>query len=235
MSKLFPFTGWGGGGSLDKKCFFQSEHVSSQIWCQKFFPLLRPGTPPQTWTWDPPYPDLDLGPPHPDLALGPSHPPTLTWTWDPPTWTWTWDPPYSDLDLGPPHPDLDLGPPLPGPGLGTPPLTWTWDPPHPDLDLGPPPPPVEVWTDKLKTVPSPILRMRAVKIKVSLFRAIHSYWSRQERGPATGTQAKRAGLCVCLLWLIHIHGDLSRGWGPVPEMGYSSQLGTGICHCFGPV
>ena len=24
-------------------------------------------------------------------------------------------------------------------------------------------PPVEVWTDKLKTVPSPILRMRAVK------------------------------------------------------------------------
>ena len=29
-----------GGGSLDKKFFFQSEHVSSQIWCQKIFPLL---------------------------------------------------------------------------------------------------------------------------------------------------------------------------------------------------
>ena len=34
---------WGGGGSLDKKFFFQSEHVSSQIWCQKFFPLLGRG------------------------------------------------------------------------------------------------------------------------------------------------------------------------------------------------
>ena len=36
---------WGGGGgggwgSLGKKFFPQSEHVSSQIWCQKFFPLL---------------------------------------------------------------------------------------------------------------------------------------------------------------------------------------------------
>ena len=26
--------------SLDKKFFFKSEHVSSQIWCQKFFPVL---------------------------------------------------------------------------------------------------------------------------------------------------------------------------------------------------
>ena len=39
VSKIFPFTG-GGGGSLDKIFFSQSEHVSSQIWCQKFFPLL---------------------------------------------------------------------------------------------------------------------------------------------------------------------------------------------------
>ena len=30
----------GGRGSLDKNFFCQSEHVSSQIWCQKFFPLL---------------------------------------------------------------------------------------------------------------------------------------------------------------------------------------------------
>ena len=30
----------GGGGGLDKNFFSQSEHVSSQIWCQKFFPLL---------------------------------------------------------------------------------------------------------------------------------------------------------------------------------------------------
>ena len=102
-----------GGGSLDKKFFPQSEHVSSQIWCQKFFPLLRPGplplnlrpgTPPRTWTWDP-SPDLDLGPPQ----------------------TWTWDPPL----------DLDLGPP---PGPGNPPPTWTWDPPLPGPGTPPPPP-----------------------------------------------------------------------------------------------
>ena len=44
VSKFFPFTGGGGGGeSLDKKNFPQSEHVSSQIWCQKFFPLPRGG------------------------------------------------------------------------------------------------------------------------------------------------------------------------------------------------
>ena len=73
---------YSGGGILDKKFFSQSEHVSSQIWCQKFFPLLRPGTPPWTWTWDPPYPDLDLGPPLPRPGLG--------------------TPPYPDLDLGPP-------------------------------------------------------------------------------------------------------------------------------------
>ena len=34
----------GGGESLDKKFFSQSEHVSSQIWCQKFFPLLGRGS-----------------------------------------------------------------------------------------------------------------------------------------------------------------------------------------------
>ena len=44
--KNFSLT-WGrGGGSLNKKIFPQSEHVSSQIWCQKFFHLLRLGTPP---------------------------------------------------------------------------------------------------------------------------------------------------------------------------------------------
>ena len=33
----------GGGGPLTKIFFFQSEHVSSQIWCQKIFPLLGRG------------------------------------------------------------------------------------------------------------------------------------------------------------------------------------------------
>ena len=45
VSKLFPFTG-GRGGSLNKNFFFRSEHVSSQIWCQKRFPLLRLSTRP---------------------------------------------------------------------------------------------------------------------------------------------------------------------------------------------
>ena len=37
---------WMGGGPSTKIFFSQSEHVSSQICCQKIFPLLRPGTPP---------------------------------------------------------------------------------------------------------------------------------------------------------------------------------------------
>ena len=70
VSKIFPFTGGGPlcgnffsslnmyqaksgvknfslywGGSLCGKFFFQSEHVSSQIWCQKVFPLLGMGGP----------------------------------------------------------------------------------------------------------------------------------------------------------------------------------------------
>ena len=43
VSKIFPFTVGGGGrgqGGPWQKFFFRSEHVSSQIWCQIFFPLL---------------------------------------------------------------------------------------------------------------------------------------------------------------------------------------------------
>ena len=47
-----------GGGVPQQKFFFpQSEHVSSQICCQKFFPLLRLGTPPppqKIWDQVPP-------------------------------------------------------------------------------------------------------------------------------------------------------------------------------------
>ena len=39
--KFFPLLG--GGGVPLQKIFFQSEHVSSQIWCQKIFPLLGGG------------------------------------------------------------------------------------------------------------------------------------------------------------------------------------------------
>ena len=42
VSKIFPFTG-GGGCPRQNYFFFRSEHVSSQIWCQNFFPLLGGG------------------------------------------------------------------------------------------------------------------------------------------------------------------------------------------------
>ena len=107
VSKIFPFTG---GGGPSTKIFFWPEHVSSQIWCQKIFPLLRLGTlpprpetryppPPQTWDWVPPH--LDLGPPR-----------NVTEPGTPPKCDWTWDPPEMWLNLGPP-PKCD----------------WTWDPP----------------------------------------------------------------------------------------------------------
>ena len=58
-------------------------------------------------------------------------------------------------------------PPLCRPGMGYPPVqTWNGVPPPPARPwMGyPPPPPPRCWlTNKLKTVPSPILRIRAVK------------------------------------------------------------------------
>ena len=81
-----------GEGSLDKKIFPQSEHVSSQIWCQKFFPLLRLGTPPA------PPENLRPGtplPPTKNLRPG-TPPPRKSETWDtppPPVQAWIGYPP----------------------------------------------------------------------------------------------------------------------------------------------
>ena len=91
---------WGGGGSLDKKFFCQSEHVSSQIWCQKFFPLLGGGGLDKKI-----FPSLNMYQAKSPPDLGPLRPGPGT----PPTWTW---------DLPPPGPGTPL---LPGPGPGTPP------------------------------------------------------------------------------------------------------------------
>ena len=41
--KNFSLYRWEGGVPSTKNFFFQSEHVSSQIWCQNFFPLLVGG------------------------------------------------------------------------------------------------------------------------------------------------------------------------------------------------
>ena len=90
----------GGGGSLDKNFFSQSEHVSSQIWCQKFFPLLRPGTPPKNLR--PGTPPESLRPGTPPKNLRPGTPPENLRPGTPPWKSETWDPPHLDLDLGPP-------------------------------------------------------------------------------------------------------------------------------------
>ena len=102
------FSLYWGGGPLNKNFFSQSEHVSSQIWCQQCFPLLRGG--PSTkiffpvWTCIKPnlvskiFPFTETG-----------YPPTLSAqkseTWDPPIQglirypplrkSETWDPPLS--------------------------------------------------------------------------------------------------------------------------------------------
>ena len=139
------------------------------------------------------HPDLDGGGTHPDLArrmvpwvtptIPPSRPsqevpwvsPTIN-TWDgvppsrpdwgvsrvPPT-IQTWDgvtPLTQTWDGVPPRPGMGY---LPDVGWGTPTQTWDGVTPHPDLGWGTPPRSRWGLTNKLKTVPSPILRMRAVK------------------------------------------------------------------------
>ena len=85
---------WGGGvGSLDKKFFPWSEHVSSQIWCQKFFPLLGAGGP-----------LTKIFSPSLNMYQAKSGVKNFSLYWG-----------------GGGFLDLDLGPPPPRPGPGTPP------------------------------------------------------------------------------------------------------------------
>ena len=141
VSKNFPFTGGKGGGGLPWQIFFfQSEHVSSQIWCQKFFPLLG-GVPRQknffpVWTCIKPNLVSKFFP--------------FTETRYPPPKIWDWDPPSPEnLRLGPPPKNLRPGTPLQKSETGIPPKIWDWAPPPKildgvppriwDRDLGPPP------------------------------------------------------------------------------------------------
>ena len=90
---------------------------------------------------------------HPDLAGGYPRVPTTIQTW-------------LGVPQGTPH-HSDLPPPS-RPDWGTPPTIQIWlgypHPHHPDLAGVPPPPSKYGLTNKLKTVPSPILRIRAIKI-----------------------------------------------------------------------
>ena len=87
----------------------------------------------------------------------------LVWGGGVPIQSWWWGVPHSVLAGGIPHPGL-VGP------WGIPATIRTWDgvPPRPDLGWGTPPPGRGVGlTHKVKILPSPILRMRVVKIWTS--------------------------------------------------------------------
>ena len=146
----------GRGGSLDKKNFSRSEHVSSQIWCQKFFPLLGGrGVPQQkfffpVWTCIKPnlvskiFPFTETGYPHPK-NLRPGTPPKI----------WDLGPPLEIWDLGPLPKNLRHGTPPRNLRPGTPPENLRHGTPPSKAGSGTPPRNV----NRLKLLPSPILRM----------------------------------------------------------------------------
>ena len=124
---------------------------------------------PPTWTWEGVLPC-----PHPLPGPGKGVPLPLVWTW------WVPCPLYP-----PPGPGKGVPPAWTWEGGTPPPPTWIWEegtlaPCTPHLDLGrgyspisqmvvPPPPPPMVVVDKVKTLPSVILRMRAVMINALQF------------------------------------------------------------------
>ena len=117
----------GGGGSLDKNFFSQSEHVSSQIWCQKFFPLL--GGNPRQKNFSPVWTCIE-----PNLVskifpfTETGYPPWKSETGYPPK-IWDWVPPPKSETGYPPE---NLRP-------GTPPKIWDRGPPPPGPGPGTPP------------------------------------------------------------------------------------------------
>ena len=141
QSKSLLFRG-GGGESLDKIFFSQSEHVSSQIWCQKFFPFTRGEGGHSTKKFFPVWKCIK-----PNLVLK-NFPFTrgggggVPWQKNFfPVWTCIKPNlvskifPFTETRYPPPGPETGYPP---GSETGYPPATWTWDSPYLDLDLGPP-------------------------------------------------------------------------------------------------
>ena len=100
---------------------------------------------------------------------GKGYSPIHTWEWGTPPTSWMGYPPVQTWEWGTPH-QLDGVPPPSRPGNGVTPLSAGWGTPPHQLDGVPPaqtwdrvPPPPEM-VDKVKTLPSVILRMRAVII-----------------------------------------------------------------------
>ena len=162
VKKNFPFIG---GGSLDKNFFPQSEHVSSQIWCQKFFPLLGGSLDknffPQSehvssQIWCQKF--------FPLLGWGP-----LTKSFFP---VWTCIKPnlvsknFPFTETGCPPKNLRPGTPQKIWDLGLPPKNLRPRTPPSMAGLGTPP--VEVWTDtQSENITFPILRMWVVMTKLT--------------------------------------------------------------------
>ena len=122
VKKFSLYWGSGGEGGPLRNFFFQSEHVSSQIWCQKFFPLLGGGGGTSAKIF---FSSLNMYQAKSGVQnfpfTGGSRP----------------------RRLGPPPSKARLGPPPFKAGLGPPPIPgWIGTPPPSKAGLGPP-----LWTD----------------------------------------------------------------------------------------
>ena len=162
VKNFFPLLGGSPLPPLDKNFFSQSEHVSSQIWCQKFFPLLGGGVPRQknfsrsehvsSQIWcQKCFPLLGGGGslvkkffPGLNMYQAKSGVKNFSLYWDqPPPKSETGDPPQKNLRLEPPPENLRLGTPPENLRPGTLPQNiWDWGPPLENLRLGTPP----TWT-----------------------------------------------------------------------------------------
>ena len=107
------------GGSLDKFFFFQSEHVSSQIWCQKFSLYRWRGRGPSTKNF---FSSLNMYQAKSAVKFF-----SLYWDRVPPPSKAELGPPLPRMDWDPPHPRLDWDPPVQG---------WRLDWDHPPPESG---------------------------------------------------------------------------------------------------
>ena len=183
------FSLYWGGGSLNKKFFSQSEHVSSQIWYQKFFPLLVGGVPRQKV-----FSGLSMYQAKSGVKNF-----SLFWDQVPPWKSETWYPPPKNLRPG--------------------------TPPQKKLRPGTPPPSRCELTNKLKTVPSPILRMRAVNIKYIIDIGFSSKsWRLVDKESYRNRSSQKFWRKSTLLWLIvYLCYVIIHGWQPLVTRSTGEQ------------
>ena len=146
-----------------------------------------------TWTWDGVPPCLDLGWGIPLPGSGMEYPPGRDGV--PTILTWDGVLPYLDLGWDIPPPSAGWGNPLPGPAMGYPP------PSQMDEVSSPLPRNVNRQTP-VKTVPSLVLRTRAVKINLVIF-CLCVYWSvfTSVIKSITGDKVDDKAPCSMTVWL----------------------------------